>query len=286
MPKALAIVVAKFLPRSSIYRRILYTRVIKKKHSQDEIALFKKPIEKQFCREAFFSQVICLGTSHMQYAFRPNEILEAAWNLAIPNCDFRTMYFIAKHALRINPHVRFVIGVDFWLKALQMEFTRDYPLLVLLDGLGIVPLQNRFMADELYQYGQVYELPISDKWVFDKGFWEGLDYSDTPVIKRVSQHLKFLKLKDTESIWFSRLIALCQKNGSHPVVVFPPARADYRALLPKEKMLFDIYRHICNGIPVLDLFSDMSFSTDDFGDTDHLNLIGATKFSRLINNYL
>jgi len=71
------------------------------------------------------------------------------------------------------------------------------------------------------------------------------------------------------------------------LIVTAPVFSTYSKFADKGKLRLNdsIIRCICSkyGCKYFDYFTDKRFEKEDFLDNDHLNFIGAEKFSRMIN---
>lgn len=83
-------------------------------------------------------------------------------------------------------------------------------------------------------------------------------------------------------------LMLCKKNDICPIMFLPPMTEGYMKYFSKEK-LDEFYRLVSNA---MDKFPDAifvdgwkipEFADGDFCDADHLNLLGAAKFSTVLN---
>lgn len=90
-------------------------------------------------------------------------------------------------------------------------------------------------------------------------------------------------LNDLESL-VNELI----KRKIKPVIVTPPVWRTYYKFADKSKLKrnHDVINTICNkyNCKYFDYFTDYRFNKRDFFDNDHLNFLGAKKFSMVINN--
>ena len=88
-------------------------------------------------------------------------------------------------------------------------------------------------------------------------------------------------------VCLENLLAELRKRNIQPVIIFPPAyNTFYKYVSPSiEQQNKNLLQSICNKyqVPVYNYFRDSRFVMRDFSDNDHLNFLGAAKFSKIIN---
>ena len=114
--------------------------------------------------------------------------------------------------------------------------------------------------------------------------------SDSLGLKRVKLHDSFYKEKRwaENQNYLQQLIEELQKRNIQVVLVTQPVFATYSKFVNKAKLkkTTDTINLICKkyNCKYLNYFTDNRFSKSDFYDNDHLNCIGADKFSKILNN--
>lgn len=106
---------------------------------------------------------------------------------------------------------------------------------------------------------------------------------ETSVIERVRGHLKNAFRNKSQLVYLDSIAERAKKRGHNLLVVLPPLRKDYRALLPPSTCLYD---GIEKFSPILNLQDSPAFADCDFGDMDHCNFQGALKCSDMIRGAL
>lgn len=280
-------IAASCLPHSSEWRRMVVPRAIKHRFAEYLFSTERPLMLAQFAdgkwRDA---RRLVFGSSHVQYGFDPGESDVPAWNMGVSNCDLRTMCFLVEKALEKGARPEIAVFIDFWMRSLQLEYSRDFAVSSVLDSLGLVPLRRRFLAEYWRRRAAaVVPSPVPPGMTFRNGFWAGRKHWSASVEFRIGEHLGFMEHEPTELVWLDRMLVACERNGVSPLVVIPPMRQDYLALLAGHGDLFAEYRTICksHGVDVVDFFSGKDFSEDDFGDADHLNGSGAAKMAKILN---
>ena len=98
----------------------------------------------------------------------------------------------------------------------------------------------------------------------------------------------FVETRDENIKILDDYLTLCKKNNIRPIIFLPPMSEGYMKHFSREKL--DEFYHIISA--ATDKFSDAifvdgwkisEFADGDFCDADHLNLLGAAKFSSVLN---
>jgi len=117
-----------------------------------------------------------------------------------------------------------------------------------------------------------------------------LNISDSLGYRRVMLHNKIYKefrVKENEND-IELLINELKKRNIKPVIVTPPVFSTYYKFADKAQMKRnrDAINSICKKYKCnyFNYFCDNRFVQRDFRDNDHMNFIGAEKFSKIINN--
>ena len=117
--------------------------------------------------------------------------------------------------------------------------------------------------------------------------------SETELVKSgktaASRHQKNDLLNEKSIGYFDNIIDLCKKNKIKLLFVTTPAYHTYRSYLKSELLNnFDklISKKISNdrNVKYINYLQDKRFDSSDFYDADHLNHLGAAKFSKIIDN--
>jgi len=88
------------------------------------------------------------------------------------------------------------------------------------------------------------------------------------------------------------IIQKCKKRNIQVLIVSMPQTKIFESYLNRNKLkaiketCSEFHTRNANNVFYLNLFDDVRFSEEDFYDADHLNDQGATKCSKIVNDYL
>ena len=105
--------------------------------------------------------------------------------------------------------------------------------------------------------------------------------------ERTSGHLKNSMRKDSQTVYVHKIAEIARQHGHKLYVIVPPARQDYMQFMPSFEQGFAELRALVardNYIKLLNFFNDEDFKYSDFGDMDHLSLLGAFKLTTKIRD--
>ncbi len=279
-----------------------------------EYNLGRIPNSYSFKRECFEKrldsiQVLVLGSSQVTYGINPDYFSLRSFNLS--NIS-QSLYYDTRLTLKYvdkMPNLKYVIiNVSYFSFGFQLadgiEKWRDYYYSQFWN-INFTEL-DKF---DLKKYSKVflYSPPIALSYM-KQGFNVNLigDYMSDGYLKmdttgnyknigdslgyqRVSFHDKLYResrfmdnQKDLEL-----LVSELKKRNITPVIVTPPVLSTYFKFVNQEKLKrnHDVINEIClkYQCKYFDYFTDNRFMQRDFHDNDHMNFIGAEKFSRIIN---
>lgn len=105
---------------------------------------------------------------------------------------------------------------------------------------------------------------------------------------RYVAHLKHFCRDESQLKYLSLINDWCAENKKRFICVITPHRADYVAQSSQSiiRLLKNYVREYAPYAEFYSFFDDPGFKDDDFGDTDHLNKIGAEKFSKILNKII
>lgn len=121
------------------------------------------------------------------------------------------------------------------------------------------------------------------------------DYFDTTNInpekaKKIAlKHYKGNQRESSQMEYFEKFMGAIQENNQNLLIVISPMPAEYRNTLPEKEILFEKLYSACSKHPkvkILNLYDDNGFEHEEFYDEHHLNIKGAKKISRIINDIL
>ena len=239
-------------------------------------------------RRAGKIEILCLGSSHADYGFRPDAFPGNAFNFGAASQDLRTSAELAKRLVPTLPHLRkIVMFFSVFSPGSCLAKTKESFRCVVYEELLHVPVPESCRLDEK-ECARVRKLCRRERGEDSRtdafGFNASMPGFEIPAEERVRTHLRE-NLREPDQM--SHLEKMISETGvGHEIlVVVPPARADYRAALPPKSELFRklfALRERRGGFRIADFFDDADFSAEDFADTDHLNPDGAMKLSRKI----
>ena len=107
---------------------------------------------------------------------------------------------------------------------------------------------------------------------------------------RVSLHNKYFFARNVAEnrANLEQLIVEIKKRGVTPVIVTPPVFKTYSKYADKRRLKSNVLfiDSLCaqHGCVYYDYFTDKRFDIRDFSDNDHMNFVGAKKFSEILNS--
>ncbi len=96
---------------------------------------------------------------------------------------------------------------------------------------------------------------------------------------------------ESNSIWFHKLIQLCQAKNLEIVISLTPVYDSYKkqrepdALMRRDSILNEL-THSYNNIKLFDMENNGEFEVNDYLNENHLNARGAEKFTRTLDTFL
>jgi len=254
-------------------------------------------------------QVLVLGSSQATYGINPDYFSLKGFNLSHLS---QSLYYDSHLALRYidkMPKLKYVIiNVSYFSFNYQLmdgtEGWRDY---YYSQFWGIdfneIPLFDLKRYSKIFLYN-----PIASLSYFKRGFRvdliEGykpngyliadtvknsLNISDSLGHQRVMLHesYKEFRVKENKNE-LDLLISELKKRNIEPVIVTPPVFSTYYKYVDKARLKknIDAINTICTKYKCnyFNYFCDSRFIQRDFIDNDHMNFMGAEKFSKILNN--
>lgn len=234
---------------------------------------------------------LILGDSHAVYGVYTEHRTPYTFNAAEISADLFTIFHIGKSCLAKFPHLEQIVCVySPYFNGFDLsKCSEKWRCVCLRLALG-VPLRKlplRILA-RIFRKMIINAWPDSYTgnaygWVAPSDFWP-------TAIQRAEGHYRLAtKYGKAELAYLSKLKELCEKTKKSLLVVFPPARKDYKEVIDNLMGGGDIFQSFYDefgqDIPVLDLYHCDLFTDLDFGDIDHMNKQGAVKMAELIENY-
>lgn len=283
--------VAPFTSHRSPIGRVIRTRGCKK--PMDEPTLVAEVGRAQQIFQDFDPEtdVLCLGTSHFVFSIRPASAAHLRlWNAGFINGDYRMAVHVYR-ALRDKwpkrPGQIVLFSDAFWLPSQQSEYTENFIYSTILHVLIGMPYRMAFLMGpserrvrRLAQTRQPCDC--------ERGY---SPIAPIPVVasqaKRVAGHIRRSRYAPTEMVWFERLRAEVEADGRRLVLFRAPLREDYRAALAAGDGagVWEAGADSKRGLTVLD-YSELAVSPEFWHDADHLNVLGATWFTPILEHDL
>lgn len=283
--------VAPFTPHRSPLGRIIRTRGCKKPLDEPTLVADVGRAQQIFQDVDPATDVLCLGTSHTMMSIRPASATHLRlWNAGFINGDYR-MAFHTYRALRgkwpKRPGQIVLFSDAFWLPSQQSEYTENYIHSVILHVLIGMPYRSTWLTGpserrvrRLAQTRQPCDC--------ERGY---SPIAPIPVVasqaKRVAGHIRRSRYAPTEMVWFERLRAEVEADGRRLVLFRAPLREDYRAALAAGDGagVWEAGAEAKRDLTVLD-YSELAVSPEFWHDADHLNVLGATWFTPILEHDL
>ena len=108
------------------------------------------------------------------------------------------------------------------------------------------------------------------------------------IVDRMDKHLKNFKRNQNGLDFLYKLSKLIKEDKKELYIILPPYRNDYLKHIGYNNFT-ELKQQISKIIPqknIVDLTFNKNFQDNDFYDTDHMNLNGSKKFSKLLNNLI
>ena len=254
--------------------------------------------------------VIILGSSQAFYGINPTYFNLKSFNLAnISQSLYYDNQLVLKYIDKM-PNLKYVIinisyfslsyqvidGIESWRDYYYSQFWNiNYPDLNVLDIKRYSKIFLYTPTISLSYLNNGFKVNLING-MNPNGYFEydttnnKLNISDSSGNQRVNFHENGFKEKrvNENKVVLESLIKELQKRNIKPVFVTPPVFSTYykfvnRESLKKNKDIIDSFciRYKCN---YFNYFTDSRFIQSDFHDNDHLNFIGAEKFSKILNN--
>lgn len=232
---------------------------------------------------------LILGDSHAVYGVYTEHNNPYTFNAAEISADLFTIFHIGKSCLAKFPNLEQVVCVySPYFNGFDLsKCSENWPCVCLWLALGI-PLRKVPLRIFLRICRKMFTNAWPDCYAGNAYGWVAPSDFFPTFVRRVEGHYRLAtKYGKAELAYLSQLKELCKKTKKSLLVVFSPARKDYKETINNlgGSIFQPFYDEFGKGIPVLDLYHCDLFTDSDFGDMDHLNKQGAMKMSKLISNY-
>jgi len=267
-----------------------------------------------FSKKASKIEVLILGSSHAYYGIDPNHFTFKAFNLANVSQSLDIDAELLTKEVNALPKLRYVVlpisyfslksrlaqGSEKWrMPYYYTYYNLPIPIISFLKGEPCLLVQSDDFSSLFYTVIAYYlqgenELKITDDSL---GFYSYRDSKGRKVdfladgLEAVKRHSKKISSPDEQYPQLLKIVKITQQHNIKLVILIPPASKYYYSHLPEAEIsrirskleeLQENYAHI----RYFDFLEDSTYSINDFQDSDHLNVIGAEKFSKKINSIL
>ena len=243
-------------------------------------------------------KTLAIGSSHIAALYIPDK---DGLNLAGSSQDLYYSYELYKLANQKNKHIKNVLlSFSIFSPGHCMIKTSESKLTVLYKLLFGIDYQYKEDAkkNNLYKYEKKYEKRVKDylkNFKCNPNFRGGMPetYYDTTNIDperakwRALKHLKNNKREVSQMYLLKNLIEDTKKNNQTLYIIIPPSPEEYLKPLPDKKYLYNELYDMCQNydhIKIVNLHDGTLFEHTDFFDECHLNIKGAKKASKIIND--
>jgi len=246
-----------------------------------------------FLLEADTTQVIALGASHGANAFYSSVLRKKAFNLCSSNQDLFYSYYIYNRNRELMTSLETVVlffGVfsfgAYVRKSSRKELCAVYKYCYDIDweedAYSALYLELLGAFEGKYPLSR-FQGKTSLGYIKPKVFY----FSEKAVEERVKNHMRMYAYGREPMEYLYKLLNECKVNNHKLLIVLSPTQKSYFDLVPRGifkelSRLADEYEHV----EVVNLFDSSPFLDSDFGDCDHMNVKGAEKLSKLLNNFV
>lgn len=236
-------------------------------------------------------ETLILGDSHAQFGCVPFLIGENAYNCAFNANSLYESFETLKKSAELCPELKTVVlFCSFYNGGYSLVRTTEaWRCKILEKRLGI-PFDfsvNKTIDFSLYEKIIAGLKPSTDK-VYCQGFdfvGQQINRSTKKTRDRVLHHFKIYQKYSNQWEILRGFCDFCKQKGLRAILVNPPVRGDYAAVLNEVGggvSLIDEIKIISIEKGVLLIDASDGFGDDDFADADHLNFNGAVKLTRRI----
>ena len=244
-------------------------------------------------------ETLALGSSHMT-GYMPKE---NGMNMSISSQDLYYSYELYKILNNQNPDIKNII-LSFsvfspghcLIKTNECNMTILYKILFGIDyqypeiaKAKHFDLIEKFYENKIRKY--------CDKISYIEGYRGGMpeNYFGTSSINpdkaRITaiKHYKNNQRECSQMHLLKAFIKDVQKNNQNLYILIMPCPEEYRKILPPKEVLFESLKETIlneSNVKLIDLYDAAEYNNDEFLDEHHLNIKGAKKLSKYINNII
>ena len=229
-------------------------------------------------------ETLALGSSHGYHGFLPDE---KSFNLCGTSQDLYLSCELYKRYADLPKLKHVILFYSVFSPGFETERTSEMEYCLYYKYFWGIPL--RYNTDDYFKYKWRMLGRYLRKHPMDAiGDYRGENeykFFMSPTMsveERVASHLKNNRRGNSQTEYVREMAELAEYREHKLVVVIPPFRSDFAALLPPFDEMFAELLALQAGKPsiqILSFMGDKDFDDSDFGDTDHLNRQGAEKLT-------
>lgn len=252
-------------------------------------------------------ETLIIGSSHTEFGINPEYLESAAFNLSNVSQTVDVDFKLLKHYQKFLPNLKTVIirlsyatlyeRLNDSKEAWRMK---DYTIYQHLDSEGIafnseiLSVSLSLNINRIYDY---YILKLDEVKSNSLGWGteavssksKNLDTTGEIVVKKHTiENLEYFEANQDS---FNAIVDFAKENSIEIIVITLPAYESYFKNMEENQIENTIHfgKNLAKTYPnvrYLNFLEDKRFNKSDFYDADHLNEIGARKFSLIINDSL
>lgn len=229
-------------------------------------------------------ETVCLGSSHGAYGFYPPLFSDTSYNLCSTSQDLYYSSELYNYCTKQLPNLKnIILFYSVFSPGFDLQKTNEKATCQLFNENFDIP----------YKYDEFSKTEIKKVAASDIDFENGF-FNQRPFMKgdnvqeRAKTHLRENRREVKQTIFLEKIVEESIKNSYTLTIVTSPVTEEYRENMPDQEELF---KDICSlqkkyNFEIVDFYSDSSFTSDDFGDFDHLNFTGAKKLTNKLKSLL
>lgn len=240
-------------------------------------------------------EILAIGSSHCAAGFDPSVFNKNAFNLGLSSCDlFISLQLYRRFAEELPKLKQIVFFFSVFSPGFNLAKTHDAWFAVVYSEIFGIPLRDepgsiserRSATERIRKTCREAQVNEEDRAKFHLGFCGNTEARKVFAEERTPYHLRENRRVPNQLEFFREFLDSVKKSKMDALIVIPPARKDYRELLPATGELFSLPELEDSAVRVANFFEDPDFTDADFSDPDHLNVVGAKKLSLKIKEIL
>lgn len=235
-------------------------------------------------------KTIILGSSHARHGFIPNFYSAYSFNLGVGSCDLIHCYYLLKkitntqsryYTPQLSEVILYFSYFHFYynlykskrnfvpiLLSTFFEIPKSYTVInerEVKKSFHLTPLYSDYIDTAMKHHGFISFSALYSEQKYD------------------TQRYSNITLQSTQFEWLEKIAHLCKKLNLKFHIILPPYDKLLLSALPEQfetvitQQLEQVYH-----TKLFNFTNDASFTTKNFWDNDHLNILGAEKLTRKI----